>query len=206
MKRALLFVGLLVASACTYGQSIYDKALTCKYEAAPPPVVQFTITCAPAQGPGTPVQPPPVEKPPAPPADDPCAQYVGNFLLYSYCQQGVARPDPAGIPPDGSYIQTTGFVLERRSSPYRNYLVSGVPYRYSAETAPYENVTFTILEVPGTPDSMFTSSYVIGPGGEILSKEVMFMRHGNHNFVSPGGVVTMVLTPTDSGHLGVQRN
>lgn len=208
MKRVILFIALLVASACSYGQSIYDPALTCKYEFAQPPVVQFTITCAPAMGPGIPVQPPPPPPPvdkPTPPAADPCVAYKGNFLLYSYCLQGAVKPAPTGNS-SSSDLPTTGFSLIHKGRPLTNYLTAGVPYHYSIPTYAGEQVTVTILEVAGTPDSMFTTSSIRGPTGAVLSGPSTFMRHGSHVLYSPGGMLTLDLTATVSAPLGVQRN
>lgn len=206
MKRFLLLISLLVASACTYGQSIYDPALKCEYKAASPPIVQFTITCAPAMGPAIPVQPPPpVEPPPAPPSADPCAAHKGNFLLYSYCLQGAVKPAPTGNS-SSSDLPTTGFSLIHKGRPLTNYLAAGVPYHYSIPTYVGEQVTITILEVVGTPDSMFTTSSIRAPTGAILSGPSTFMRHGSHTVKSPGGTLVLDLTPTVSAPLGVQRN
>lgn len=207
MKRIALFFLLALASACTYGQSIYDPNIQCKYEAAKPPTVQFTVTCAPAYGPGIPVQPPPpVEPPPpVPPAADPCAQYAGNFMLYSYCMQASAKPGPISNSV-GSSLPTTGFLLVDRGRPLTNFLTAGVPYHYSIPTFLGERVTITILEVSGTPDSMFTTSSIRSPTGVLLSGPSVFMRHGGHVVDSPGGTLVLDVTTTVSAPLGVQRN
>lgn len=57
-----------------------------------------TVTCAAAGTPApVPPGPPQVPVPAEPTPADPCARHIGNFLLYDYCRQGVAKPTPAPI-------------------------------------------------------------------------------------------------------------
>lgn len=111
--------------------------------------------------------------------------------------------DGGGSAPTPEFV---GFNLDSKSHPYRNTLVAGATYQYVFSTAPGELVELTILEVSGTPDTMRTVSQVRTDAGVILSGPTFFGRHGKHIFTSPGGRVTMFLTPQESGPLGVQRN
>lgn len=194
-----------------------------------------TATCTPAGAPPPPVDPtPPPPPPPPPPPSDPCsgitdarfnsalAERLDPWGFFWRMQRALnaeelacvrARKIPGFEVPastgstggGGEVADTTGFSLERKGSPYRNSLIAGYTYQYSMITAAGERVELTILEVAGTPDSMTTSSYVRGINGT-LSAPQTFGRHGKHLFVSPGGAVTLVLTPSVSGELGVQRN
>lgn len=128
-------------------------------------------------------------------------------MLYSYCRQGVITPGVTGNgQPSSDGHSFTGFGLERKGHPYSNRLEGGYTYQYVLDTAAGERVELTLLEVVGTPDSMSTVSRVTTASGAVVSPPVASGRHGKHDFVSPGGRLTLFLTPSVSGELGVQRN
>jgi hypothetical protein len=212
-----------------------DRVLTC-VEAATPAGFTLSCALPSVVTPPPPVEPPPPPPPvePPPPPSDPCsgitdarfnqalAERLDPWGFFWRMQRslkpeelacvrarkvpGFELPTPTGSTGGGGeVVATTGFNLERKGLPYRNSLIGGYTYQYSMATAAGESVELTILEVVGTPDSMTTTSYVRSINGT-LSAPQTFGRHGKHTFISPGGAVTLYLTPSVSGELGVQRN
>lgn len=120
---------------------------------------------------------------------------------------GSAIPPPAGNSSDPT-IPTTGLVFGGQGNPLRNHLRAGVTYDFVLQsTAEDEIVRFTHGEMPGTPDSMTLTIWVLGPGGQVLyGPQNASSRIFSMSIPSPGGRLTYRIKPSEDGWLMVQRN
>lgn len=97
-------------------------------------------------------------------------------------------------------------VIANKYHPYRVDLHKGDKQHFSVPTYAGEQVTLTLLEVQGTPDSLQTNSYVTDDRGRLLAGPTYFGRHGSHSFKAQGDRTFLSVTATDSGPIGIQRN
>ena len=106
---------------------------------------------------------------------------------------------PANVPAPTNEIRD-------KHHPYRVELHKGDEHHFSVPTYAGEEVTLTLLEVAGTPDTLQTNSYVTDDRGRLLAGPTYFGRHGSHTFKAQGERSFLSVTPTDSGPIGIQRS
>lgn len=178
-------------------------------------------------------QPGPSEPAPAPPPTDPCAGITdarfnqalaerldpGGFFWrlgrgltaqeYACVRArglpGFGEPPPAPKPPVAS-APRTGFVLGIRGAILRNKHPANAASRYVLPNSEKgESVVFTIAENADTQTDAQVTSEVRGPAGELLSGPVTRGSHyTDHRVISPGGVLSLYVTPSLATSLTVQ--
>lgn len=172
----------------------------------------------------------PVEPIPSPPADDPCADCTDPVFLKAIsedremgywdlmkrgfkgpteqekaCMTSRGIPKPVQSKPSQP-ISRRGFVFGVPGAILRNQHPANVASRYvlpSSEKGAH--VVFTIAENADTHTDAQVTSEVRGPAGELLSgPTTRGSSYTDHRVISPGGVLSLYVTPTLDTSLTVQ--